>query len=211
MPITIKQVLAVSALLSLGVCPSLQAAPWQLDLAAGSARPSGVLQTPAGGQPGTATPGHPTLDELGLGTTPVYALGLSRRWGRHSLALTGHMMGSSASQVLANPVTIQAQHFSAGEQVHSDYRLNRYGVRYNYTWQPVTDWTLSPGMEITLMDFSLKVSSSQRVAHRSYHKVSARPGLTVTYQPSRSWAVTGSAYSSLPVTGQPNITDVNLT
>ena len=102
-----------------GGAAASEASRFALEIGAGAPSQRGHLQTPAGGQPGTASDQRPTLRELALADGHDRWLAGSARFGRYAISARYAQIGDAASAVLNAPLRAQGQSFAAGETLHS--------------------------------------------------------------------------------------------
>ena len=128
----------------------------------------GFLQTPAGGESGTATQGRPTFAELNL-------QGGSYRWvagtvdfGRFSLRARFADIGEVADAKLALPLTSQGQTFAAGETVRSRATLDGLSLALtrSFGFADGTVLDLGPWLGWTAFDLGIEGVASR--VDRSY-------------------------------------------
>lgn len=106
----------------------VDAARFAAEVGAGSSSQRGHLQTPAGGQPGTASDRRPTLRELALTGGRDRWLAGSARFGRHALHARYAQAGDAAFAVLHAPLRAQGQSFAAGAELRSRVSFDALSV-----------------------------------------------------------------------------------
>jgi hypothetical protein len=157
--------------------PSRSEARWlsaRIDVAGWLASLEGSLQTPAGGDVGTTSPGRPRLDEIGLGglrVLPSFDAGLVAL-GKHELRLHYDHVDIGGDAFLETPLVSQGQLFPAGSPVESRLRLSFLRVGYRALWLPPLsgEWRLTPeaGIAFVPLRYQLRSPVATGAVDRAY-------------------------------------------
>ncbi len=169
----------------------------------------GRVQTPAGGELGSTTPGRPTFDELGIKSVRAADFWMDICRGPHGLYAGGRLMRMSGGGTLDDALISQNLLFSAGLPVDAEVQFDWYrvGYRYLFPWK-VGDRTIeiSPSIGAAILDFSYTLSSpGLDGVDRSYTKVGAQIGLGVTVPLTERLSMTGQVLAPIPLSHTPEI------
>jgi hypothetical protein len=169
----------------------------------------GQVQTPAGGKPGTTSPGRPTFEELGItsGSAGDFWANISR--GCHGLYAGGRITRFSAGGTLDAPLISQNVVLAAGLPVEAYAKFDwyRFGYRYAFPWA-WGDKTIQfhPCIGGTLLDFHYTLSSPElQAVDRSYAKVGVQAGLGVTWPLTERLSLAGQVLAPIPFSHTPEI------
>lgn len=128
----------------------------------------GFLQTPAGGQPGTATAGRPTVDELAIGEGRYRWVAGVVDFGRHALTVRYTAIRDSGHATLARPLVSQGNAFDAGTDVRSALGLNGLSLAFTRSFAFGERVRLRLGPWIGWTAFDLTVDAAGAGVDRSY-------------------------------------------
>ncbi len=146
---------------------SAQAADYAVEVGGGPAEHRGFLQTPAGGQFGTASLGRPTVEELGLGSSGYGWLGGRIGFGRYALGARYAVIADEAAAVLGEPLVAQGRPLAAGTAVRTKASFDGLSITLGRSF-PIGEATLAAGPWIGWTAFSLEIDSDQGNVDRSY-------------------------------------------
>ena len=148
--------------------PPALARDYVLEVGAGRLTHAGFLQTPAGGEPGTATHRRPTFAELNL-------QGGSYRWvagavdfGRFAFRARFTNIGEVAGAQLDLPLTSQGQTFAMGETVRSRATLDRLSLAFTRSFGVADGTALELGPWLGWTAFDLGIEGAASRVDRSY-------------------------------------------
>jgi hypothetical protein len=169
----------------------------------------GRVQTPAGGNLGSTSPGRPTFDELGIKSVDAADFWMNVSRGRHGLYAGGRIMRLSGGGTLDDTLISQNRLFAAGLPVDAEVQFDWYrvGYRYLFPW----DWgdrtiELYPSIGAAILDFHYTLSSpGLDGVDRSYTKVGAQIGLGVTVPLTERLSLTGQVLAPIPFSHAPEI------
>jgi len=175
----------------------------------------GRVQTPAGGNLGSTSPGRPTFDELGIKSVRAADFWMNVSHGRHGLYAGGRIMHLSGSGTLDDSLISQNLLFAAGLPVDAEAMFDWYRVGYRYLipW----DWgdrtiELYPSIGASILDFQYTLSSpGLEGVDRSYTKVGAQVGLGVTVPLTERLSLTGHVLAPIPFSHAPEILSAQVT
>jgi hypothetical protein len=168
----------------------------------------GFLQTPAGGLPGTTSHDRPTLKELGIDTAPMADASVTAGWGSHELYGGARIIELSGTDTLTQTLLTHSVTFPAGTAVSSNVQLNWYRMGYAHRWLYRHDDTalrLEPAIEAVIFDFDYSISGGGQSTNRTYLKANVRLGLRAEWSPYSRFSLSGNAFESVPIPGQPMI------
>lgn len=173
----------------------------------------GSLQTPSGGQPGTTSPGRPTLDELGIDDANIFDAALTLGWRHHELYAGAQLVRLSGDATLDEELISHGVTFPAGSNIDSDVQLDWYRAGYRYRFEFDTDparqgseFSLAPSVGVAVLAFDLQLDGTGGLeTGRSYTKVSPQIGLDAEWRITRRVALVGEVLSSIPLEDVPFI------
>lgn len=167
----------------------------------------GSVQTPAGGEPGSSSPGRPTLDELGIDRTTFYDVLAALRWRRWRFYLGSQAIDLSGQAVLSESLTSHNVTFPAGTFMSSDIRFNLLrmgaGSKFNLVGGRLE---LFPIGELGVLDFSYDISGDGQMTSRDYAKGYLGFGLAGRYHINTRVSAILNAQASVPISNTPRIT-----
>jgi hypothetical protein len=172
----------------------------------------GRVQTPRGGEPGTTSSDRPTLDELGIKNANPGDFRANMSWGHHGLYLGATIVHLSGSNTLDSTLVSQGITFPAGSPADSQLKFDWYRLGYRYIF-PV-DWgnrtlEIAPSVGAALLDFRYRLSSQGiETVDRSYAKLGAQAGVSVTWPFMDNLSLVVEARAPIPVPHWPEITSV---
>lgn len=188
--------------------------PWYARITASRADLSGYLQTPAGGQPGTATVHHPTFRELNIDSAPVYSGVVERRFRNGILIAGARLLNPHETATLRGSFIAQNRQFDQGSTATTHLRLSWYrlGGLYHlpHRWlhQRLSLWA---GADLAAFDFAIHIHQDNRDAQRSYMKTGLRLGGRADYRAGRRLRLQLSAFTGVPLPNTPDITSLEMT
>lgn len=128
----------------------------------------GFLQTPAGGEPGTATAGRPTVDELAVGDGAYRWVAGTVGFGRYWLDIRYTTISDSGRATLANALVSQGNAFDAGSAVRSALGLDGLSLAFTRSFAFGEDTRLRVGPWVGWTAFDLDVDGARADVDRSY-------------------------------------------
>lgn len=175
----------------------------------------GRVQTPAGGNLGSTSPGRPTFEELGIKSVRAADFWANISRGRHGLYAGGRIMRLAGGGTLDDTLISQNLLFAAGLPVEAQAKFDWYrvGYRYLFPW----DWgdktiELYPSIGAAILDFHYTLSSpGLEGVDRSYMKVGAQIGLGVTLPLTEHLSLTGQVLAPIPFSHAPEILSAQVT
>ena len=152
-----------------------------VEFGAGLPSESGHLQTPAGGMPGTASPGRPTLAEVGLDGGHFRWLGARVDFDRKAQGSPGaapfHLrfdarlasVGDEATSVIAEAFTIRGGVYEAGDRVRSQVAYDGLTLALTGVFRlgPGLEAEIGPQVGWTAFDFT--TDGARHRTERAYH------------------------------------------
>lgn len=169
----------------------------------------GQVQTPAGGNPGSTSPGRPTFDELGIHRVSGGDFWANVSRGRHGLYAGGRIVRLSAEGTLDDTLISQNILLAGGLPVETHIKLDWYRLGYRHvfpwTWGDKTI-EFYPSIGATLLDFHYTLSSPEvEAVDRSYAKIGAQIGLGVTWPLTERLSLSGQVLAPIPFSHTPEI------
>ena len=149
----------------------------------------GSLQTPAGGEPGTASAGRPTLDELAVGDGRYRWIAGAVGFGRYVLAVRYTAIGDSGSATLSTPLVSQANAFDAGSDVRTVLSLDGLSLRFTRSFEFGGDTRLTLGPWVGWTAFDLDIDGAAAGVDRSYRVYALGASGTLDKILGRRWRV----------------------
>lgn len=149
----------------------------------------GFLQTPAGGEPGTASAGRPTVDELAVGDGHYrWAAGVVG-FGRYAFTIRYTAVGDSGSAILSKPLVSQGNAFDAGSDVRTVLGLDGLSLAITRAFDFESDTKMTLGPWVGWTAFDLHVDGAAAGVDRSYrvYALGARAKLDKIF--GRRWRV----------------------
>ena len=128
----------------------------------------GFLQTPAGGEPGTATAGRPTVDELAVGDGSYRWVAGTVGFGRYALDLRYTTIGDSGHATLDTALVSQGNAFDAGSAVRTTLGLDGLSLAFTRSFAFGEGTRLKVGPWIGWTAFDLDVDGAGAGVDRSY-------------------------------------------
>ena len=148
--------------------PPALARDYLLEVGAGRLTHDGFLQTPAGGEPGTATQERPTFAELNLQGGSYRWVAGAVRFGRFALRARFTDIGEVAGAELALPLTSQGQTFAAREKVRTRAALDRLSLALTRSFGFADGMALDLGPWLGWTAFDLGIEGVASRVDRSY-------------------------------------------
>ena len=141
---------------------------------------SGHLQTPAGGMPGTASPGRPTLAEIGLDGGHFRWLGARVDFHRargNPNAPPFHLrfdarlasVGDEATSVIAEPFTIRGGVYEAGDRVRSQVAYDGLTLGLTGVFRLGSGLEAEIGPQVGWTAFDFTTDGARHRTERAYH------------------------------------------
>ena len=149
----------------------------------------GFLQTPAGGQPGTASAGRPTLDELAVGDGHYRWVAGTVVFGRYALDIRYTAIGDSGSATLSRPLVSQGNAFDAGSDLRTVLSLDGLSLAFSRSFEFAGDTKLAMGPWIGWTAFDLDVGGATAGVDRSYRVYALGANATLDRALGRRWRV----------------------
>ena len=149
----------------------------------------GFLQTPAGGQPGTASAGRPTLDELAVGDGHYRWIAGAAGFGRYALAVRYTAIGDSGSATLSTPLVSQGNAFDAGSDVRTVLSLDGLSLAFTRSFELRGDTRLTLGPWLGWTAFDLDIDGATAGVDRSYRVYALGASATLHRTLGRRWRV----------------------
>lgn len=134
--------------------------------------PSGHIQIPKGGQPGTTTLGRPTFEELGVDAAWAPAGDLRLDWGKNRVHLGGAWWMLQGEGTLRQALTTHADAYPAGTLLTSSSSILSSWLAYDRTFDVGGDVELSPGVGIFGHRLSYEVSGAGTSSTRDFDSFS---------------------------------------
>lgn len=128
----------------------------------------GFLQTPAGGEPGTATAGRPTVDELAVGDGSYRWVAGTVGLGRYALDVRYTTIGDSGHATLDTALVSQGNAFDAGSAVRTTLGLDGLSLAFTRSFAFGEDTRLRVGPWVGWTAFDLDVDGAGAAVDRSY-------------------------------------------
>ena len=128
----------------------------------------GFLQTPAGGEPGTATAGRPTVDELAVGDGTYRWVAGTVGLGRFALDIRYTTISDSGRATLASALVSQGNAFDAGSDVRTELSLDGLSLAFTRSFAFGEHTRLKVGPWIGWTAFDLDVNTAGAGVDRSY-------------------------------------------
>ena len=128
----------------------------------------GFVQTPAGGQPGTATAERPTVDELAVGDGAYRWFAGVAGFGRYALELRYTTIGDSGGATLTTALVSQGNVFDAGSELSTALDLDGLSLAFTRSFAFGEDTTLGIGPWIGWTAFDLDIDAASAGVDRSY-------------------------------------------
>ena len=208
-----KTILLIVALIALLTPSAFAGSPQRgsvtVEMGAGMAVVDGYMQTPLGGEPGTASKNRPTYDELGIDKGMMYDAAIT--WAKDDLMVyaNGSMLTLEGDGTLEKNLMMRQQ-FLAGDDIKSKASYNRYAVGAGYRVATLAfGIDVVPRLEVQAMDFSVELKNETGTAiERSYMKFSPRVGLDLCSWLNTNLLLYGKANASIPISNMPTSYDV---
>lgn len=128
----------------------------------------GFLQTPAGGEPGTATAKRPTVDELAVGEGNYRWVAGTVGFGRYALDVSYTTISDSGRTTLATALVSQGNAFDAGSDLRTTLRLDGLSLAFTRSFAFGEDTRLGIGPWIGWTAFDLQIDAAAAGVDRSY-------------------------------------------
>ena len=128
----------------------------------------GFLQTPAGGEPGTATAKRPTVDELAVGDGTYRWVAGTVGLGRYALDVRYTTISDSGRATLDTALVSQGNAFDAGSDVRTTLGLDGLSLAFTRSFAFGEDTRLRVGPWIGWTAFDLDVDEARAEVDRSY-------------------------------------------
>jgi hypothetical protein len=142
--------------------------------------PSGYVQTPRGGAPGSSDVERPTFSELGV--KPSAILSYAHLWKSPLLTVSsGHQFIRLQGETsVKRSLKTYGFLIPAKTSLKSKTRFDWYwlGAGLPLHWN---DWRFSPYLGLSLLDFSYYFQTPSLHAERAYHHVTLRKGFSFEY------------------------------
>ena len=153
----------------------------------------GFLQTPAGGQPGTATAGRPTLDELDAGGGRYRWVAGAVGFGRYVLHVRYTAISDSGRATLLAPLVSQGNVFDAGSDVSTVLSLDGLSLAFGRSFAVGHGATLAVGPWVGWTGFDLIVDGAYAGVDRSYRVYALGAHAALDKVLGRRWRVRAEA------------------
>ena len=152
-----------------------------VEVGAGVPSESGHLQTPAGGMPGTASPGRPTLAEIGLDGGHFRWIGARVDFDRKAQGSPGaakfHLrfdarlasVGDEATSVIARPFTIRGGVYEAGDLVRSQVAYDGLTLSLAGVFRLGSGLEAEIGPQVGWTAFDFTTDGARHRTERAYH------------------------------------------
>lgn len=128
----------------------------------------GFLQTPAGGEPGTATAERPTVDELAVGDGNYRWIAGTVGLGRYALDVRYTTISDSGRTTLATALVSQGNAFDAGSDLRTTLGLDGLSLAFTRSFAFGQDTGLKVGPWVGWTAFDLDVDGARAGVDRSY-------------------------------------------
>ena len=138
-----------------------------LEVGLGSVGSSGHLQTPAGGQIGTASAKRPTLAEAALDGGHYRWLAASANLGRGRLHLRYADIAAQGTSALANHLVAQSRAFDAGETIRSRAAFDTLTLAWTWRFER-EGWRAELGPQVRWTAFDLRIDGTGQAVDRRY-------------------------------------------
>lgn len=149
----------------------------------------GFLQTPAGGQPGTASAGRPTLGELNVGDGHYRWVAGTVWFGRYALDVRYTAIGDSGSATLSTPMVSQGNAFDAGSDLRTVLSLDGLSLAFTRSFEFAEDTKLAMGPWVGWTAFDLDVVGPTAGVDRSYRVYALGVNATLDRTLGQRWRV----------------------
>ncbi|RNC82738.1 MAG: hypothetical protein ED559_13490 [Phycisphaera sp.] len=141
----------------------------------------GRLVTPKGGDPGTTSPGRPTLEEIGITTVTAAEAEVLLTSGPHRFSTFATLLRLDGDDTLTSDLITHNVLFPSGLDVESEVKLDWYAFGYGYEFvieSENTDQklTLVPSAHFVLFDFLYRLEGSNG---SSIQRAYIKPGFQV--------------------------------
>lgn len=153
----------------------------------------GFLQTPAGGEPGTATAKRPTVDELAVGDGSYCWVAGTVGFGRYALAVRYTTISDSGRATLASALVSQGNAFDAGSDVRTELSLDGLSLAFTRSFAFGEDTRLKVGPWIGWTAFDLDVLAAGAGVDRSYRVYALGANAVLDKALGRRWRVGAEA------------------
>ena len=147
----------------------------------------GLLQTPAGGEPGTASAARPTLDELSVGNGHYRWLAGAVGLGRYVLTVRYSAIGDAGSATLTTPLVSQGNAFDAGSDVGTVLSLDGLSLKFTRSFEFGGNTLATLGPWIGWTAFDLDVDGGTAGVDRSYRVYALGASATLDATLGRRW------------------------
>ena len=138
-----------------------------MEIGLGRVDASGHLQTPAGGQVGTASAKRPTLAEAALDGGHYRWLAASVNLGGGRLRLRYADVAAQGREALASPLVSQGRAFDAGETIRSRAAFDT--LTLGWTWRFEREgWRAELGPQVRWTAFDLRIDGAGQAVDRRY-------------------------------------------
>ena len=156
----------------------------------------GFLQTPAGGEPGTATAGRPTVDELAVGDGTYRWVAGTVGFGRFALAVRYTTISDSGRATLATALVSQGNAFAPGSAVRTTLGLDGLSLALTRSFAFGEDTRLKVGPWIGWTAFDLDVLAAGAGVDRSYRVYALGANAVLDKTLGRRWRVGAEAIAA---------------
>ncbi|GAB5497336.1 MAG: hypothetical protein Phyf2KO_24160 [Phycisphaerales bacterium] len=141
----------------------------------------GSLVTPKGGDPGTTSPGRPTLDEIGITDVTAAEADVLFTSGPHRISTFATLLRLDGDDTLTSDLITHNVLFASGLDVESEVKLDWYAFGYGYEFVIENDntdhkLTLVPSAHVVLFDFLYRLEGS---SGSSIQRAYIKPGFQV--------------------------------
>ena len=153
----------------------------------------GFLQTPAGGEPGTATAERPTVDELAVGDGNYRWVSGTVDFARYRLDIRYTTISDSGRATLRTALVSQGNAFDAGSDVRTVLGLDGLSLAFTRSFAFAEDATFRVGPWIGWTAFDLDVNAAHAHVDRSYRVYALGANAALDKALRRRWRVAAEA------------------
>lgn len=164
---------------------------------------TGFLQVPTGGAPISTSPFRPTLDELGLNhvgnNSPFFELGGLAQWQFVCGYASFQFNHTQQTNILKENLQTHYFFIGAGEVIKTQtwFDLSCIGINCKYKINCL-NLSLSPGVELSALDFHYQFIQPARVHGRNFYHVTGRASINLDFKINTFFNVNINAASTMP-------------
>jgi hypothetical protein len=129
-------------------------------------------------------------------------------WGVHEVHGGARIIDLSGNSTLDQTLLTHNVTFPAGTAVSSTVQWNWYRSGYDHRWLLRHEHAIlriDPAIEAVIFDFYYSIAGGGQSTRRTYLKGNARLGLWTKWRPASRFSLSGDAFESVPIPGQPMI------